>query len=95
METCDKNIHLETESTPRPLGNPKAWLKRAKQVIPGCAQTFSKSPMAFVQNVAPNFLLKAEGAYVWDLINELGIASQIACIGLPPWTPMETIIRLI
>lgn len=67
MGACDKNIHLETESAPRLLGNSKAWLKRAKHVIPGCAQTFSKSPMAFVQNVAPNFLVKAEGAYVWDV----------------------------
>jgi glutamate-1-semialdehyde-2,1-aminomutase len=57
----------ENESAPRPLKNSKAWLKRAKQVIPGCAQTFSKGPMAFVQNVAPNFLVKAEGACVWDV----------------------------
>ena len=67
METCDKNMDLETESAPRTLGNSKAWLKRAKQVIPGCAQTFSKSPMSFIQNVAPNFLVKAEGAHVWDV----------------------------
>jgi glutamate-1-semialdehyde-2,1-aminomutase len=67
METCDKNMHVEKESAPRPLGKSQAWLKRAKQVIPGCAQTFSKSPMVFVQNVAPNFLAKAEGACVWDV----------------------------
>lgn len=60
-------MDMETESAPRSLGNSKVWLKRAKQVIPGCAQTFSKNPMSFVQNVAPNFLLRAEGAYVWDV----------------------------
>src|SRR5665213_537286 len=67
MHTSDKNIPLKTASPLRSLANSKAWLQRAKQVIPGCAQTFSKSPMSFVQNVAPNFLVKAEGAFVWDV----------------------------
>ena len=35
--------------------------------MPGCAQTFSKGPQLFVQNVAPNFLARAEGAFVWDV----------------------------
>lgn len=52
---------------PRPLTHSQAWLERAKRVIPGCAQTFSKSPMLFVQGVAPNFVARAAGAYVWDV----------------------------
>ena len=36
-------------------------------MIPGCAQTFSKGPMLFVQGVAPNFVERAKGAYVWDV----------------------------
>jgi glutamate-1-semialdehyde-2,1-aminomutase len=44
-----------------------AWLERAKRRIPGCAQTFSKAPMSFVQGVAPNFLARAKGAYAWDV----------------------------
>ena len=50
----------------RPLGQSKAWMDRARRVIPGCAQTFSKGPMLFVQGVAPNFLVRASGAHVWD-----------------------------
>ena len=45
----------------------RQWLERARKHIPGCAQTFSKSPASFVQGVAPNFLERAEGAYVWDV----------------------------
>ena len=45
----------------------RSWLERAKSKIPGCAQTFSKSPISFMQGVAPNFLQKAMGAHVWDV----------------------------
>jgi glutamate-1-semialdehyde-2,1-aminomutase len=45
----------------------KAWLARARKVIPGCAQTFSKGPLAFVQGAAPNFLDRAKGPFVWDV----------------------------
>lgn len=51
----------------RPLDQSQAWLERAKRVIPGCAQTFSKGPMLFVQGVAPNFVARAGGVYVWDV----------------------------
>ncbi len=51
----------------RSLEKSHAWLERAKKVVPGCAQTFSKSPQLFVQNVAPNFLARADGAFVWDV----------------------------
>lgn len=42
-------------------------MERSAARIPGCAQTFSKGPISFVQNVAPNFLERAEGPYVWDV----------------------------
>src|ERR1019366_8947159 len=45
----------------------KHWLKRAKKVIPGCAQTFSKGPLAFVQGLAPNYLERVNGPYAWDV----------------------------
>jgi glutamate-1-semialdehyde aminotransferase len=43
------------------------WLSRARAVIPGCAQTFSKAPPVFVQGIAPNFLSRGKGPYVWDV----------------------------
>jgi glutamate-1-semialdehyde aminotransferase len=48
------------------LEQSRAWLKRSERVIPGCAQTFSKSPISFMQATAPNFIVRAQGARVWD-----------------------------
>ncbi|MEW5979568.1 MAG: aminotransferase class III-fold pyridoxal phosphate-dependent enzyme [Acidobacteriota bacterium] len=45
----------------------REWLNRAKERIPGGAQTFSKGPSSFMQSVAPNFLRRAQGAYAWDV----------------------------
>lgn len=41
-------------------------LARAQEVIPGASQTLSKNPTQWVQGVAPSFIERAEGAYVWD-----------------------------
>jgi glutamate-1-semialdehyde 2,1-aminomutase/spore coat polysaccharide biosynthesis protein SpsF len=54
-------------NTQRSLARSKEWLERSSRVIPGCAQTFSKSPISFVQGVAPNFLSRGQGATVWDV----------------------------
>jgi glutamate-1-semialdehyde aminotransferase/spore coat polysaccharide biosynthesis protein SpsF (cytidylyltransferase family) len=50
-----------------PLANSQAWLERAKKVIPGCAQTFSKGYTQYVQGVAPVFLQRGKGCRVWDV----------------------------
>ena len=59
-------IHRGIASQAR-LEMSRSWLERSKARIPGCAQTFSKSPISFMQGVAPNFLQKAKGAHVWDV----------------------------
>ncbi len=41
--------------------------KKAIQVIPLASQTFSKSYLQYVKGVAPLFLDRARGAYVWDI----------------------------
>ena len=51
----------------RPLAESQAWLERAKKVIPGCAQTFSKGHTQYVQGVAPVFLQRGQGCRVWDV----------------------------
>lgn len=51
----------------RQLERSAAWLARSNRVIPGGAQTFSKSPRSFVQGVAPNFLARVQGAFAWDV----------------------------
>lgn len=43
------------------------WFSRSKKTIPGCAQTFSKSYLQFVQGVSPLFLQKGKGCTVWDV----------------------------
>ena len=42
-------------------------LERAKRVIPAYTQTLSKNPTQWVQGVAPAYVSRAEGAYVWDV----------------------------
>ncbi|MBK9166047.1 MAG: aminotransferase class III-fold pyridoxal phosphate-dependent enzyme [Bryobacterales bacterium] len=44
-----------------------AWLERARRVVPGCAQTFSKGPLNFVAGATPAFLGRGQGARVWDV----------------------------
>lgn len=40
---------------------------RAEKIIPSCSQTFSKAPSQFVQGVAPVFLKRGKGCFVWDV----------------------------
>jgi glutamate-1-semialdehyde aminotransferase len=51
----------------RPITKSLAWLERAQEVIPGCAQTFSKGSSQHVRGVAPMFLAKGKGYRVWDV----------------------------
>lgn len=51
----------------RNLAESEKWLRRSAACVPGCAQTFSKAPISFVQGVAPAFLAREKGAYVWDV----------------------------
>ena len=51
----------------RPIAQSKAWFTRANAVIPGAAQTFSKSTSQFVQGVSPIFLQRGAGCRVWDV----------------------------
>src|SRR5215831_10454506 len=41
----------------------KRW---AEGLIPGASQTLSKGPTQYVQGVAPTFLVRGQGCYVWD-----------------------------
>ncbi|MBW1712345.1 MAG: aminotransferase class III-fold pyridoxal phosphate-dependent enzyme [Deltaproteobacteria bacterium] len=43
------------------------WLDRARQVIPGCSQTISKSSKQYVFGVSPIFLERGQGCRVWDV----------------------------
>jgi glutamate-1-semialdehyde 2,1-aminomutase/spore coat polysaccharide biosynthesis protein SpsF len=51
----------------RPQARSAALMSRAERVIPGCAQTFSKSYNQHVRGVAPMFLEHGKGARVWDV----------------------------
>jgi glutamate-1-semialdehyde aminotransferase len=54
------------ERRDRPLERSAALLDRARRVIPGAAQTNSKSPSQFVQGVAPSHLVGGEDGHVFD-----------------------------
>ncbi len=49
------------------LEKSKALLERAKRVIPSATQTFSKGPNQWPGAVSPHYLLRGEGAWVWDV----------------------------
>jgi glutamate-1-semialdehyde aminotransferase/spore coat polysaccharide biosynthesis protein SpsF (cytidylyltransferase family) len=49
------------------LGRSEKWLQRSEQVIPGGAQTYSKSWRQHIRGVAPIFLERGAGARVWDV----------------------------
>lgn len=52
---------------PRELSRSYALKAKAERLIPSCSQTFSKAPSQFVQGVAPVFLERGQGSYVWDV----------------------------
>jgi glutamate-1-semialdehyde aminotransferase len=49
------------------LSESQRLLERARELIPGASQTFSKGPTQFVEGVAPAFCERAEGARIWDV----------------------------
>ena len=52
---------------PRELKRSYALKAKAARLIPSGSQTFSKAPTQFVQGVAPVFLSRGQGSYVWDV----------------------------
>ena len=53
--------------------------KKASDVIPGGGQTFSKSPMCFVEGIAPKFLEKGKGSRVFDVDGNEYIDYVLGC----------------
>jgi glutamate-1-semialdehyde 2,1-aminomutase len=53
--------------TERNLSESTRWLERARRVVPACSNTLSKNPTQWTQGVAPTFVERAKGAYVWDV----------------------------
>jgi len=51
----------------RELGRSEDLFNRAHELIPGAAQTGSKSPSKFVRGVAPTHLERGAGSHVWDV----------------------------
>lgn len=51
----------------RSLTESERLLERARALIPAWTQTLSKNPTQWVQGVAPAYVSRAEGAYVWDV----------------------------
>jgi|TARA_B110000495_G_C23043752_1_gene628664 glutamate-1-semialdehyde aminotransferase len=51
------------------LKNSKKLLKKAKKLIPGLSQTFSKAPYSYVEGVYPTYLSHGKGSHVYDVDN--------------------------
>jgi glutamate-1-semialdehyde aminotransferase len=56
-------VPVETRS----LRRSQELLARGSKLIPGASQTLSKGPTQWVQGVAPAYVERADGAYVWDV----------------------------
>jgi glutamate-1-semialdehyde 2,1-aminomutase len=70
ITVTEESSHSATTSVgikTRDLSRSKELFVRARKVIPGCAQTFSKGYTQYVQGVAPIFLERGKGSYVWDV----------------------------
>lgn len=46
--------------------NSNNLLERARRVIPSMSQTFSKAPNQWARGVSPHYLVRGDGAWVWD-----------------------------
>ncbi|MDF1813674.1 MAG: aminotransferase class III-fold pyridoxal phosphate-dependent enzyme [Verrucomicrobiales bacterium] len=65
-----KSIYQEAEGEIAPrltIEQSEALFTRVSKVIPGGAQTFSKSHLQHIRGVSPLFLDRGEGARVWDV----------------------------
>lgn len=49
------------------MKNSEALWNKSSKLIPGGGQTFSKSPMCYVEGISPKFLEKGKGSRVWDV----------------------------
>jgi glutamate-1-semialdehyde aminotransferase/spore coat polysaccharide biosynthesis protein SpsF (cytidylyltransferase family)/predicted dehydrogenase len=64
-----KSLYEDADGSAAPrrqIQESQAWLDRARKVIPGSSQTFSKGANQHVLGVAPVFLSKGKGCRVWD-----------------------------
>ena len=57
---------MKMSSAPN-LSRSRGLLVRAERVIPSATQTFSKGPNQWVRGVSPHYLVRGEGAWVWDV----------------------------
>jgi glutamate-1-semialdehyde aminotransferase len=60
-------MNAPTSIETRSLRRSGELLRRGRELIPGASQTLSKGPTQWVQGVAPAYLQRAQGAYVWDV----------------------------
>jgi glutamate-1-semialdehyde aminotransferase len=60
-------MNSSTRVNTRSLRRSAELSSRAKELIPGASQTLSKGPTQWVQGVAPTYVERADGAYVWDV----------------------------
>ena len=58
---------IAAKAPPLALAESEAWLRRSEQVVPGGAQTYSKSWRQHIRGVSPIFLERGSGARVWDV----------------------------
>ena len=61
------------------IKNSNSIYSKAIKIIPSGTQTFSKGVTQFVNGIAPKYLKKGKGAYVWDVDNNKFLDYVMGC----------------
>lgn len=56
------------------------WWEKGRKLIPCGTQTLGKSPIGFIDGVAPKYLEKGEGGRVWDVDGNQFIDCWLSCL---------------
>ena len=75
-----KNLHIANNEGSRMNTGEKLW-KRAKRIIPGGNDFFSKRPDLFLPSGWPTYYQKAKGCLIWDLDGNQYLDMSIMGIG--------------
>ena len=64
----------------KPMSESNALWKRGQSSIPCGTQTLGKSPIGFIEGVAPKYLRRGKGGRVWDVDGNQYIDCWLACL---------------
>lgn len=67
VSTNEQNFNLSNLGIKNKMKNSELLWTKATQLIPGGTQTLGKSPIGFIDGVAPKFISHGKGSRTWDV----------------------------